>query len=91
MLCDAANRMFIRHFVHPYTFYSDFCNYLYYDPWLVAMASAKDYVLVTQEVASGLFVAGQPHKNIKIPEVSLHFDVRTINLFDMMKELHIVV
>jgi len=28
MLCDAANRMFIRHFVHPYTFYSDFCNYL---------------------------------------------------------------
>lgn len=63
----------------------------YADPWLVAMASAKDYVLVTPEVASGLFVPGQPHKNIKIPEVSLHFNVRTINLFDMMKELHIVV
>nr|BAL56842.1 PilT domain-containing protein [uncultured Acetothermia bacterium] len=54
------------------------------DAWVVAYALAKDYVVVTQEVA-----APQSKHNIKIPDVCRAFNVPCIDTFDMMRRLGI--
>ncbi len=61
------------------------------DPWLIASAKANGYTLVTQEVGSNGLSTKNPNKYAKIPDVANHFGVKTINVFDMMRELEIVI
>ena len=58
------------------------------DPWLIAVA-ANHYTLVTSEVSSGGLSKKNPNKYAKIPDVAKAFDVKTQNLFYMMRELGI--
>lgn len=60
------------------------------DPWLIAVANVKKIPIVTFENAS-VANKNQPTKSPKIPTVAANFDVRTCSLFDMMKELNIVI
>lgn len=59
------------------------------DPWLIAVAKANGYTIVTQEVASGGLSKKTPNKVAKIPDVARHFGVKTINIYDMMRKLEI--
>lgn len=60
------------------------------DPWLIACAAAKGYVLVTLEKRSGNLSERQPSKYAKIPDVADAFNVKTIGLFEMMRILGII-
>ena len=59
------------------------------DPWLIASAIANGYTLVTEEVGSGGLSKKNPNKAAKIPDVANHFGTKTINIYDMMRKLHI--
>lgn len=59
------------------------------DPWLIASAKANNFTLVTQEVKSGGLSKKNPNKKAKIPDVARFFDVNTLNLYDMMRNLNI--
>lgn len=69
---------------HNYTFGAkeEFLSTDLADPWLIAFAKKYNYTIVTHEVS-------QPSRKnkIKIPEPCSHFNVRYINLIDMMREL----
>ena len=52
------------------------------DGWLIAYARVNNYILVTHEV-----YAANVRKKVKIPNVCRSFDVKTINTFDMLREL----
>ncbi|MBO4302790.1 DUF4411 family protein, partial [Methanosarcinaceae archaeon] len=55
------------------------------DAWLIAASAAYGYTLVTFEKGHNSFDQKNPSKMAKIPEVANVFNVKTINLFDMMK------
>ena len=59
------------------------------DPWLIAAAAVKGYTIITDEVSSGGLSKKTPNKNAKIPDVAKNFNVKTNNLFYMMRELEI--
>ncbi len=59
------------------------------DPWLIAAAKVNDYTIITAEVPSGGLSPKTPNKSAKIPDVARAFDVRTNNLFYMMRQLGI--
>ena len=59
------------------------------DPWLVAAAAVNDYVIITEEVPSAGLSKKTPNKNAKIPDVAKAFDVKTNNLYYMMRQLGI--
>ena len=59
------------------------------DPWLIASAKANDFTLVTQEVPSGGLSKKHPNKKAKIPDIARFFDVKTIRIYDMMRNLGI--
>ena len=50
------------------------------DPWLIATALTRDYVVVTHEVK-----AGPGTRKVKIPNVCDYFGVNYINVFNLMK------
>jgi hypothetical protein len=54
------------------------------DAWLVAYSYAKGYTLVTHEI----YEANRKNK-VKIPNVCQEFNVRSINTFQMLRELNI--
>lgn len=60
------------------------------DPWLIASASVNNYTLVTFEEPSGGLNPKNPNKAAKIPDVARHFNVKVINLFEMMRRLKII-
>jgi len=59
------------------------------DPWLIAAAEANGYTIVTEEVPSGGLSRKTPNKSAKIPDVALHFGVKTIGVFELMRKLNI--
>ncbi len=61
------------------------------DPWLVAAASSNSFTLVTEEVRSGGLSVKNQSKVAKIPDVADHFGVSTINIYEMMRRLNIVI
>lgn len=56
------------------------------DPWLIAYASVHRGVVVTHEV-----LAGPKTTKVKIPDICEHFDVSYVNVFEMMRQLHMVI
>jgi hypothetical protein len=59
------------------------------DPWLIAAASVYHQVLVTFETPNNGLNDKFPSKQAKIPDVAENFGVKTITLFQMMRELGI--
>lgn len=59
------------------------------DPWLIAVASAHGYTIVTEEVKSGGLSKKTPNKGAKIPDVAEAFGVKSTNLYNMMRKLGI--
>jgi hypothetical protein len=58
------------------------------DPWLVAIAKAHNYVIVTMEERNRNLNAKNPtSKEPRIPDVCANLGVRCINLFDLMQEM----
>lgn len=56
------------------------------DPWLIAYASVHRGVVVTHEV-----LAGPKTTKVKIPDICEYFDVSYVNVFEMMRQLHMVI
>lgn len=59
------------------------------DPWLIAAAAVNNYTIITAEVPSGGLSPKNPNKYAKIPDVAKAFEVRTNNLYYMMRQLGI--
>ena len=59
------------------------------DPWLIAAAAVNDYTIITAEVPSGGLSPKNPNRYAKIPDVAKAFEVRTNNLYYMMRQLGI--
>lgn len=59
------------------------------DPWLIASAAANGFILVTVESKVALLSKKSPTSKIKIPDVARHFNVETIDVFEMMRRLEI--
>lgn len=57
------------------------------DPWLIAVAAAYNYTLITFEEANKGLNIQNPSKNAKIPDVANKFGVKTEKLFYMIREL----
>jgi len=57
------------------------------DPWLISVAKAKGYTIITFEVPNKGLNSRSPSKNAKIPDVANVFGVKTENLFYMMRAL----
>lgn len=55
------------------------------DPWLIAAAKAKGYTIITFEEANKGLNSRNPSKLAKIPDVAKAFNVKTENLFYMMR------
>lgn len=61
------------------------------DPWLIASAAAQGYTLVTEEHGTGVLSTKNKQKVAKIPDVAERFEVKTINVFEMMRRLGIII
>lgn len=59
------------------------------DPWIIAAAAVNDYTIITAEVPSGGLSVKNPNKYAKIPDVAKAFDVKTENIYYMMRQLSI--
>jgi len=55
------------------------------DAWVIAYAKANNAIVVTQEVS-----APKSRKDVKIPDVCNHFNVKCTDTFDMLQKLGIV-
>ena len=58
------------------------------DAWLIAASTAHGYTLVTFENGNKSLHPNNPSKKAKIPDVANVFNVKTTNLFGMMKSLN---
>lgn len=58
------------------------------DPWIIAVASLEKATIVTSENRISNLKDGIPKKNAKIPDIADEFNIQTIDLFQMMRELH---
>lgn len=61
------------------------------DPWIIASAIANGYTVVTEEVGTGVLSRKQQQKVAKIPDVAGEFEVKTVNIYEMMRRLGIVI
>lgn len=59
------------------------------DPWLVAAASVKNYILITFEQPSGSLSFKNKSGKVKIPDIAKKFNVEVQNLYYMMRQLNI--
>ncbi|GEM05954.1 hypothetical protein HMI01_29420 [Halolactibacillus miurensis] len=58
------------------------------DPWLIAIAKANDYTIVTMEESNRNLNANNPtSKEPRIPDVCKDLNVECINLYDLMREV----
>ena len=55
------------------------------DAWVIAYAKANNAIVVTQEAS-----APKSRKDVKIPDVCNHFNIKCTNTFDMLQKLGIV-
>ncbi len=58
------------------------------DPWLIAAANVKDLTLITFEQKNRGLNTLNPSKNAKIPDVASAFNVKTADLYYMMRTLN---
>ena len=58
------------------------------DPWIIAVASLEKAIIVTSENRISNLKDGIPKKNAKIPDIADEFNIQTIDLFQMMRDLH---
>lgn len=63
----------------------DFARDANADPWVVAYAHSKKFVVVTEEK-----INYEKISEIPIPNVCVEFDVECVNTFTMMRELNII-
>ena len=56
------------------------------DPWLIAVAAAYDYTILSFEQSAGRITTRS--NNPKLPDVARHFQVPYTSLFDMMRQEH---
>lgn len=61
------------------------------DPWLIAAAYVKGYKLITFEQSAGSLNEKNKSGRIKILDIAEYFNVETYTLFDMMRNLEIVI
>ncbi|MBO1305287.1 DUF4411 family protein [Enterococcus sp. 669A] len=62
------------------------------DPWLIAIAKAHDYTIVTMEERNlNLNPKNPTGKEPRIPDVCAALGVRCINLYDLMREVQCVI
>ena len=61
------------------------------DPWLIASAAANGYTLVTEEIGANGLSTKNRQKSAKIPDVAEKFEVETVNVYEMMRRLGIVI
>lgn len=61
------------------------------DPWLIASAAANGYTLVTEENATSGLTTKNKQRAAKIPDVAKKFNVTTINIYEMMRRLGIII
>lgn len=57
------------------------------DPWLIAVAAAYDYTIITFEKPSGGLSEHTPNRVAKIPDVATVFGVKTQSLYYLMRSL----
>lgn len=57
--------------------------------WLIAAAMVHGYIIVTFERSDGNLTATMKRGKVKIPDVARHFNVECIDLYEMMRRLHI--
>lgn len=57
------------------------------DPWLIAVAKAYDYTIITFE--AGINFNGTPMARAKIPNVCRDLNVKYADLFSMMEQLQV--
>ena len=55
------------------------------DAWIIAYAKANNAIVVTQEAS-----APKSRKDVKIPDVCNHFNIKCKSTFDMLKKLGVV-
>lgn len=53
------------------------------DPWLIAVAAAYDYTILSFEQSAGRITTSS--NNPKLPDIARHFHVAYTSLFDMMR------
>ena len=54
------------------------------DPWLIAVAAAYDYTILSFEQSAGRITTSS--NNPKLPDIARHFHVAYTSLFDMMRQ-----
>ncbi len=59
------------------------------DAWLIASAMEYGHTLVTFEKPNMGLNATSPSKKAKLPNVASHFNIKTVDLFYMMRQLRI--
>ena len=59
------------------------------DAWLIAAAMKYGYTLVTFEKSNMGLNATSPSKKAKLPNVATYFNVKTVDLFYLMRQLRI--
>lgn len=57
------------------------------DPWIIATAKAKEYTIITFEEPNKGLNSRNPSKDAKIPDVASSFNVKTENLYYLMRAL----
>ena len=66
-----------------------FDNEDFADPWIIAVAMAKRYTIVSSETKKA-GNSGNPTSNPKIPTVASLFNVETINLQEFLKRINLI-
>ena len=72
--------------------YSDFAKREWFrlehaDPWLVAVARAGGYKIITFETKKGASPKGQGLSAVRIPNVCEDLEIECLSLFDVLREL----
>jgi hypothetical protein len=57
------------------------------DPWIIAVALANSFTVITFERANESLSEKQPSKKVKIPDICKHFNVKCEDLYYMMRQL----
>lgn len=57
------------------------------DGWLIAIAKKEGYTIVSNETKNPNLNVAYPSKGVKIPDVALHFGIRSITMRDFFKEV----
>lgn len=72
--------------------YDEWADFAKADPWLIALAKAHEYTIVTMEERNFNLGPNNPtSKEPRIPDVCAELNVDCINLYDLMHEVQCVI